>query len=157
MRQWGAMWQIAFMVLLFTPAVGHTGDVEDLKAAFEQAVGAVSSRNLDALMAVVHDEAVYYFPSIPFPSDGKAVIRQAYQSTFTNHESITLRPINPQYRVIGPTGMAWGHFALARKPKDGPSATVFTRYTWNFLKVDGKWLIVTAHASPIGSGNSTGN
>jgi ketosteroid isomerase-like protein len=108
-------------------------------------------------MTLVHEEAVYFFPAVPFPNNGKNAVQQSYQSSFTNHESITLRPINPQYRIIGVTGMAWGHFALTRKPKDGPSATVFTRYTWNFIKADRKWLIVTAHASPITASGSTGN
>jgi uncharacterized protein (TIGR02246 family) len=134
-----------------------SGDVEDLQAAVEQYVGAVSTRNLEALMALVHEDAVIYFPTIPFPSDGKAAIRQAYQSTFTNHESVTLRPISPQYRVIGPIGLAWGHFSLTRKPQDGPTTTVFTRYSWTFGKIDGKWVLVTGHASPITGGGSTGN
>lgn len=147
----------ALILLPLSPALGRADDVDDLKTAFEQYVGAVSSRNLEALMILVHEEAVIYFPTIPFPSDGKAAIQQAYQSTFTNHESITLRPISPQYRVIGPIGLAWGHFALTRKPKDGPAATVFTRYSWTFGKADGKWVLVTGHASPIAAGSSTGN
>jgi ketosteroid isomerase-like protein len=137
MKHKGRVWRIAVVLLLFMPSVVWSGDLEDLKAAVEQYVGAVSARNLDALMALVHEEAVIYFPTIPFPSDGKAAIRQAYQSTFTNHESVTLPPINPQYRVIGPIGLAWGHFSLTRKLKDGPTTTVFTRYSWTCGKVDG--------------------
>jgi ketosteroid isomerase-like protein len=157
MRHKELMWKVAVVLLLCMPSVARSGEVEDLKTAVEQYVGAVSTRNLEALMALVHDEAVIYFPTIPFPSDGKAAIRQAYQSTFTNHESITLRPINPQYRVLGPIGLAWGHLSLTRKPKDGPLTTVFTRYSWTFGKVDGKWVLVTGHASPITGGGSTGN
>jgi ketosteroid isomerase-like protein len=108
MGQKELMWTVAVVLLLFMPSVAWSGDVEDLQAAVEQYVGAVSTRNLEALMALVHEDAVIYFPTISFPSDGKAAIRQAYQSTFTNHESVTLRPINPQYRVIGPIGLAWG-------------------------------------------------
>lgn len=153
----GLMWRFAIVLLLFAPSVAHGEEAEDLQAAFEQYVGAVSARDLETLMALVHEEAVVYFPTIPFPRDGKAAVRQAYHATFTNHESITLQPINPQYRVLGPIGLAWGHFSLTRKPKDGPSATIFTRYSWTFGKVNGKWVLVTGHASPISAGGSTGN
>jgi ketosteroid isomerase-like protein len=101
-------------------------------------VGAFNAHNLDAWVALCHAEVTSFQPLTPFPVDGKAVLRQVHQTTFTNHESGTVRPTNPQFRVVGTHGMAWMHKALVFKPKNGPLTTVFVRVTIIFAKSDGK-------------------
>jgi hypothetical protein len=53
--------------------------------------------------------------------NGAAALHQDFHGFFARHERRTLIPINPQYRVFGNTGVAWGHFALMLKPKEGPA------------------------------------
>ncbi|MBI1869363.1 nuclear transport factor 2 family protein, partial [Candidatus Gottesmanbacteria bacterium] len=100
-----------------------------------------------------HEQIVAFPPFSPFPVDGKATLRQAAEANFANIESGSLIPINPQCRVIGTTGVAWGHASLSLKPKDGPMRTAFIRYTWTFAKVDGQWREVAVHGSLLPSGN----
>ena len=57
-------------------------------------------------------------------------------------------PLNPQFRVIGNIGVAWGHDKVELKPKDGPTQIYAGRYTFVYTKADGKWVRVVAHASP---------
>jgi hypothetical protein len=68
-------------------------------------------------------------------------------------ESVTVTPINPQFRVIGTTGVVSSHLAIALKPKDGPMTTMFVYYIGTLAKSDGKWLLVAEHASRLPSGN----
>jgi ketosteroid isomerase-like protein len=75
----------------------------------------------------------------PFAVEGKATLRQLAEANFANTESVTFSPINPQCRVIGSTGIVWGHTALTRKPKDGPLSTLFARFMFIFAKADGQW------------------
>lgn len=138
--------------VLVAPSAAYGGDIDDLKAAFEQSVAALNERDLDGFLALSHDQGVSFGPNSPFATDGKEASRQANQALLANHESITITPINPQYRVIGTTGLAWGHMATALKPKDGPAHTVFVRYLWTFAKVDEKWLRVANHLSRLPSG-----
>ncbi|MBI3245939.1 MAG: nuclear transport factor 2 family protein [Deltaproteobacteria bacterium] len=84
---------------------------------------------------------------------GKAAARQVLQTLLANHESIARTPINPQFRVIGTTGLAWGHVAVNFKPKDGPLHRTFTRYLWTYAKIEGKWLLVASHISRIPTGS----
>jgi ketosteroid isomerase-like protein len=109
-------------------------DVDDLKATHAQQLEALHRRDLDAYMAFWHDQVVDFGPaSAPFPTDGKAAFRQGMQAAFDTHESILVTPINTQFRVIGTTGVVWGHYAIALKPKDGPARTEFGRYSLAYV------------------------
>jgi ketosteroid isomerase-like protein len=138
---------VAVVAVLVAPTVVRSDDVADLKTAFEQGDKAVNARNLDAFAASWHDQVVGFGPRAPFPVDGKPALRQFFQTLFANLESFTFTPIKPEYRVIGNMGVAWGNYMLAFKPKDGPMATSFGRYTVTFLKADGQWLQVVRHFS----------
>lgn len=124
-------------------------DIEDLKATFMQLIGALSARDADTAATFMHNEIVLFHHLAPFPIDGKAIAHQALQQTFAYRESETITPINPQFRILGTTGIAWGHSAIAKKPKDGPLTTEFLRYTWIFTKTEGRWLIVAVHNSHL--------
>ena len=148
-----AVLMFVLITSLFTPAAVRGADVDDLKATFEQGIAALNKRDLDAWSTFWHDQIVAFGPVSPFPTDGKAARRQVFQSLFNNSESFTATPINPQYRVIGTTGIVWGHFMTAVKQKDGPMQTTFGRLLVTYTKVDGRWLLVATHGSRIPSGD----
>jgi ketosteroid isomerase-like protein len=100
-------------------------DTDDLQATFEQAIAAINRRDLEAWAAFWDGGVMRFGPFSPFPADGADALHQEFQSFFAMHERLTLTPIHPQYRVFGNTGMAWGHFTLMLKPKDGPARVEF--------------------------------
>jgi uncharacterized protein (TIGR02246 family) len=124
-------------------------DLDDLKATFAQLIEALSARNADAVATVVHEEVVLFHHLSPFPVDGKTTFHHALQQTFAYRESETVTPINPQFRILGMTGIAWGHSAVTKKPKDGPLTTEFLRYTWIFTKTEEGWRVVAVHNSRL--------
>lgn len=128
-------------------------DIDDLKATFEQAVSAINNSDLNVYSALWHEQMIAFLPFSPFAINGKAAIRQAIQTFLTITESGTFTPINPQHRVIGTTGIAWGNAVLELKPKDGPMRMVSMRYTWIFAKIDGLWREVVVHGSLTPLGN----
>ena len=141
---------VTFGLFLSTPALA--ADVDDLKTTFEKAVKAYNSHD-EVFFTMVHDQSVIFNPSTPFAVDGKAAYQPATLSIWAVTESVAFTPVNPQYRVIGTTGMAWGHYAISIKLKDGPMETSFGRYTVIFAKSGGKWLAVASHYSAIPSGD----
>ena len=147
-----AVFLFVLMASLFTPSAVRGADIDDLRAAEEQAIAALNRRDLNAFMALHHDQVVVFVADAPFPVVGKEALQQGTQTFFAN-ESITLTPINPQYRIIGTTGIVWAHDMVAIKPKDGPMQTYFNRTMATYTKVDGKWLVVAVHLSAIPSGN----
>jgi len=141
---------VTFGLFLATPVLA--ADVDDLKATFEKAVKAYNSQD-EVFFAMVDEQAVIFNPSTPFAVDGRAAYKPATLSIWAVTETVAFTPINPQYRVIGTTGLAWGHYAISIKLEDGPMETNFGRYTVIFAKSGGKWLAVASHYSDIPSGN----
>ena len=127
--------------------------IDELVGTFEQVVAAINRRDAAAYSGFWHDQIVAFPPFSPFPVDGKAALRQIAEANFANAESFSLTPINPQCRVIGDTGIVWGHIAVALKPKDGPQRAMFNRFTFVFAKVDGQWREVAVHGSALPSGS----
>jgi ketosteroid isomerase-like protein len=128
-------------------------DVDDLRAAYEQAIAKINERDLEGYFAFHHDQEVLFAPDGPFAIDGKATWRQALQRLFANSESMTVTPVNPQFRVIGDTGIVWTHHIVSIKPKDGPLQTMYLRFNAAFARIDGRWKFATVHLSRIPSGN----
>ena len=127
-------------------------DIDDLAGTFERVVAAINKRDAAAYSGFWHEQIVAFPPFSPFPIDGKATLRQLAEANFTNTESATFTPINPQCRVIGTTGIVWGHMSLALKPKDGPLRVSFNRFTFTFAKTEGQWREVAVHVSQLPSG-----
>jgi ketosteroid isomerase-like protein len=115
-------------------------------------VGAICRCDAGAYSGFWHEQIVAFPPTSPFPIEGKATLRQMAETNFAANESLTFSPINPQCRVIGSTGIVWGHTALTRKPKDGPISTLFARFTFVFARTDGQWREVAVHVSQIPAG-----
>ena len=84
-------------------------DIDDLKATFEQVVTATSLRDASAYSALWREQVVAFSP---FALEGKPTLRQAAETNFANAESVDFSPISPQCRVVGSTGIVWGHTAL---------------------------------------------
>ena len=141
---------LALILLGSTPVLG--ADIDDFKAAFDKAVNDYNNRD-DAFFAAMHGQPAVFNPGMPFAIDGKAAYEKAMRRSWATYETSVFTPVNPQFRVIGNTGVAWGHYAIAMKPKDGGMETLFGRYTVVSVKSDGKWLVVASHYSPIPSGN----
>jgi ketosteroid isomerase-like protein len=139
-------WLVVLALLVSTPALA--GDVDDLKAAFEKGVKGYNSRD-ENVFATVHDQHVDFSATVPFAIVGKAPYQQNTKAFWASTESATIKPINPQFLVVGSTGIAWGHCAVAFKPKDGPQGTYFFRYTFTYAKSGGKWVSVASHVSSI--------
>ncbi len=128
-------------------------DIDDLAGTFEQVVAAINRRDAGAYSSFWHEQIVAFPPFSPFAVEGKSTLVPLAEANFANAESLSLTPINPQCRVIGSTGIVWGHMSLAVKPKDGPLSATFARFTFIFAKTDGKWQEVAIHASQLPSGS----
>ena len=134
---------------LCVPSVVQSAEVDDLKSTAERLITALNKGDLDTWATLVHEQAVGFYAFSPFPVEGKAALRQNFQGLLSTTESLTITPLNFQYRVIGNTGYAWGHVMIAFKPKDGPLRISWARELMTYAKVGGKWQMVTVHVSAI--------
>jgi len=140
---------IAVVLFLGLAAGARAGDVEDLKATFEQAVQALNSRNLDGFLATVHEKGLSFYSCGPTSGlEGKAACQQDWQKFFGKTGNATFTAHDFQYRVIGSTGIAWGKYTVTMKAKDGKEHNLSGRYSLVYTKVDGKWMVVLQENTP---------
>ena len=137
-------------LLVSTPALA--ADVDDLKATFENGVKAFNNKD-DAWFTSFHDDSISFMPTAPFVINGNAMSKETMKRYWNGVETAIFRPLNARYRVIGSTGIVWGHYALPAKPKDGARHISYGRFTIVCAELSGKWLIVSSHYSSIPSGD----
>src|SRR5713226_7708106 len=99
---------LAAVFFLCVSSAAHGQDLAALKASFEAEINALNSRNLNATLIPVDNRMVLFGIFSPFPIKGKDEFRQAVQQYFDGYEHAVLTPIDPEFRVIGTTGVAWG-------------------------------------------------
>ena len=149
---------VSVLVLLVAPQFTFAADVDDLKAAEAQLIKALNSLDAAAFASMIHPGSVNYgrdsaFAELAPMENPEATIRTGLQGWFSTVESINITPVNYQYRVVGNTGIVWGHDTASIKPKDGPMKAVQSRMTDTWIKSGGKWLLLMSHNSAIPSGD----
>ncbi len=138
-------------VLCFSSRVLADEDMDALKSAFTTQIEALNNRELDAAVATVHDEVVLYGIFSPFPVQGRADFQKAVQAYFGQYEEAELSPVTPQFRIVGTTALAWGHYQLAATPQGGKLTYAHGRYIFTYTRLDGKWVILGMDYSPLES------
>ncbi len=134
------------------------GDVDDLKAAFDQALEYLSQKDLDAFLTIWHPEAVLFSRNEVHPTDRAKLDDRVWANLF---EDFFARIISAGYtqqavewRVVGDTGLVWGLTRLAVDPRFQASFEQDTRLTAVFVKVDGEWLILLWNNAPLPEGQN---
>jgi ketosteroid isomerase-like protein len=145
------------LTLPLAPQLTFGADVDDLKAAHLAFMQALNAKDVDGILAFFHEKAVGFMGDNAFPDDYGQItreqLRQGLALAMSRIETISSIPHNFQYRVVGNTGIAWGHGRAQVKPKDGPLRTDNNRLTFTFIKSGGKWLLLSWHISVMPSGN----
>ena len=129
-------------------------DLKSVREAFEGAVAALNTGNLDGFLNTVHEEALSFYSC--GPTSGKqgreacAVDWQLFFNTTANARFVTK---NEQYRVVGETGIAYGEYSLSVNYNNQGRQTVHEgRYTMTYTKAGGSWQIAMQHNTPAGEG-----
>ena len=145
------LFSLLLTVFCFSSRVLADEDMDALKSAFTTQIEALNNRELDAAVATVHDDVVLYGIFSPFPVQGRADFQKAVQAYFGQYEEAELSPVTPQFRIVGTTALAWGHYQLAATPQGGKMTYAHGRYIFTYTKLDGKWVILGMDYSPLES------
>lgn len=137
--------------LFFSSGAFANEDMDALKAGFNAQIEALNNRDLEASVISAHAEIVLYGIFSPFPVTGKADFKKAVQAYFGQYEEAELSPVTPQFRIVGTTGLAWGHYQLATTPQGGRLTYAHGRYIFTYVKIDGKWRVLGMDYSPLES------
>ena len=149
---YGKRGMIAGIAVLFLCLTGtaYGDDLEDVKTAFNADMKRFNAKDISAFSTEAHADVVLFGMLSPFAVRGKAAITEMLEGFFADSERVTFTPINPEFRVIGASALAWGHFTNTEVPSVGPREVIHGRYTFTYAKRDGKWVLVGLHFSPLG-------
>lgn len=146
------------MALLFALMTSSAvaSDEAEMKSAFLNALTELKDRDLEGFLSYWHPEAVFLARDRLFALDRGASDYDEWardvDQFFARTISAEMFPVDVSYRVLGDMGVIWGRARFAVDPVGGGGSDFDSRLTVTLLKTDGKWQIVTWHASapPIG-------
>jgi ketosteroid isomerase-like protein len=142
---------ILVVVLVLLPGFVSADDRDDLKAVQERYRKAWEARDIDTIVEIEGGTSAGfgYTTAFPRPLLTKEAFRQAIEGYFNIMEFIRVTPHTAEFRVLGDTGLVWGHYAQTTKQKSGFTRTVYLRFAHTYMKIDGKWRLVLYHRSLI--------
>lgn len=131
-------------------AASDSADTTSLAATHQKYMQAWSDRDLDIIVEF-GTGAAGFGHSTPFPRPVrvKETFGKVVQQFYSMMDVFIVTLITENYRVVGDTGLAWGHCSYTTKQKDGPQRTVYMRYAHTFARTDGKWTLVMYHRSLV--------
>lgn len=144
-------------VTLVIPQFAMGDDVADLKATQAKVVQAWNTLDSQTLASVVYPGSVSFdydaaFPGVTPDNITPEQLAAMLKASLSNVEFVSLNPYNLQYKVVGNTGIIWGHSSMLIKPKGEPPVRQISRYSSTWVKSNGKWLMLSTHLSAIPSG-----
>ncbi|MBI3244893.1 MAG: nuclear transport factor 2 family protein [Deltaproteobacteria bacterium] len=135
--------------VLAAPLITRGEDLAEVRAVFDKDIRLFNAQNTDTFSISAHDDVVLFSILSPFATKGKDDLRRLVQGYFDDHTRLMFRPVNPEFVVIGTSALAWGSYTIMEYPKVGPREAIHGRYTFTYTKVDGIWLLVALHLSPL--------
>jgi ketosteroid isomerase-like protein len=137
----------AFMLM---PQPSMADDLDDLKAAYMSYTKAENNGDVETFMDFWIDGGIFLYPGSVFPV--VVNIARGKRTWSKYYETHTARKITykPDYRVIGNTGLVWGHFQrVVRNKKNGKGERRFSQFSMTWVKSEGKWKVAAFNIRSI--------
>jgi len=125
-----------------------TAEEIGLRDAHRKYLKAWSDHDIDTIVEMGTGSVGFgHSTAFPRPVREKEKFRAGVTKFYEMMDVFKVNIITENYRVVGGTGMAWGHLSYITKQKDGPQREVYQRYTHIFSNATGKWMLAMYHRS----------
>ena len=140
---------VLILILLFFPQFTFGSDLDEFKAVVETFTQAFNSMDADVIAQMTHPGLVVSEADDPFPNvyPNPDEFKEILQNWFSTVDSVKFININPQYKIVGNTGIFWCILESRIKQKGSSLNTGYERQTMTFVKSDGKWRVLMYHHS----------
>jgi ketosteroid isomerase-like protein len=141
---------IALGAFILLPQVALADDLADLKSTHMNYMGALNTGNVEAIMGFWVEGGVSFMGGRAFPIVVNITRAKKFWSRILQTHRLILIPYKPDFRVIGNTGLVWGHFTQVVINKEkGVGKRRFQKFSYTYIKSEGKWKIALAHSTQI--------
>ncbi len=136
------------LLILGSPSLAPAGPKEDVAAATQAWIDAMSSHDAERVLALYDSEAVLWGTRSPTLRDTPATVREYFN---------ILRTVPPSYkavlgeqhiRVYGDIAINSGTYTFS-EVRDGKQITRPARFSFVYRNRGGRWLIVDHHSSAV--------
>ena len=146
-------WVILLIVLgafILPPQAALADDLADLKATHMSYMKALNAGDVETFMDFWVEGGIVFFGSRAFPVQINIARDKKLWSRILQTHRLILIPYKPDYRVIGNTGLVWGHFTSDTINKEkGVGKRRFLKFSFTYVKSEGKWKIALYHGTPM--------
>ncbi len=139
---------ITSIVLFGIASVAWAGDKEDVAAATAKWAEAFSEEKPDRILALYDKEAVLWGTLSPKRRDNPEAIQDYMVTAFAALPGHRVSFGDQLIRVYGNTAINTGYYAFTYT-KDGETKTLPARYSFTYVKRNGRWMIVDHHSSAM--------
>lgn len=143
------------LVLLASPFFVNAGDIDSLKSAYKTYMQALMKGNVDSIVALLGDNYVQADATSPVPLEkSKEEWKHHLSVYYTGMKSLNIISHNPDFYVVGDTGVVFGHRAV-RGRWDNRRVGYDERFVLSFSKQGEKWVLVGEVGDPVRLGLNT--
>ncbi len=145
----------ALFALVASLFVAHAwaDPVKEVLALGPDRIKAFMAGDAEKWTAAYADNATFYSQLSPLRVDGKPAIRAYNVDLFARYPGArNLQIAQPMIRAYGDNVVvADGYYQLSLTDRGGRISTYYARYSATWLKVDGRWQIVSQHNATLPS------
>ena len=129
---------------------GCRRDSADIATAMEAWEAAFSAPTPEAILALYAQESLLWGTLSPILRDTPAALRDYFKKAFT----FTERAVSfhdSAIRIYGDTAVSTGAYTFSWV-REGRPETIPARYSFTYVRREGRWLIVDHHSSALPEG-----
>jgi uncharacterized protein (TIGR02246 family) len=137
----------SFLILSF-PSLTAAGPKEDVAAATQAWIAAMTSHNPERVVALYDSEAVLWGTRSPTLRDNPDTVRDYFKALRTAPPSYKVVIDEQRIRVYGDIAINTGTYTFSEVRDDKPIIRP-SRFSFVYRNRDGRWLIVDHHSSAV--------
>jgi uncharacterized protein (TIGR02246 family) len=138
----------SLVLFLAAATAAAAGDKDDVRTAGASWAHAFAADEPSAILALYDKEAVLWGTLSATRRDSPEALREYFVGAFKALPGHRVTFGDQLIRVYGDTAINTGYYTFSYT-KDGQPTTIPARYSFVYVKRDGRWLIVDHHSSAM--------
>lgn len=139
---------VVLLLILGSGSLTLAGPKEDVAAATRAWADAMTSHDIDRVLALYDSEAVLWGTRSPTLRDAPATLREYFNILRTVPPSYKAVLGEQRIRIYGDIAINTGTYTFS-EVRDGKEITRPARFSFVYRNRDGRWLIVDHHSSAV--------
>jgi uncharacterized protein (TIGR02246 family) len=139
---------VVWLLILGSPSLTMAGPKEDVAAATQAWADAMTSHDVDRVLALYDSEAVLWGTRSPTLRDTPAALREYFNILRTVPPSYKAALGEQRIRIYGDMAISTGTYTFS-EVRDGNEIPRPARFSFVYRNRDGRWLIVDHHSSAV--------